>query len=108
MLFKKLYYYYHHYKMWDHIVTHLRFDSDELLNDTNYIGRLKKMFIKVHCHKQVYWDCFLCDLYKDTQKERLSIMLTVHSVTEAYQRQILRPGLERDVLSAIGGLYNEI
>lgn len=35
-------------------------------------------------------------------------MLTVHSVTEAYQSQILRPGLERDVLGAIGGLYNEI
>lgn len=31
-------------------------------------------------------------------------MPTVHSVTEAYQRQILRPGLERDVLGAIGGL----
>lgn len=35
-------------------------------------------------------------------------MPTVHSVTEAYLRQIPRLGLERDVLGAIGGLYNEI
>lgn len=31
-------------------------------------------------------------------------MLTAHSVTEAYLRQILRPGLERGAPGAIGGL----
>lgn len=57
-----------HYKMWDYIVAHLQSDSDELLNDTNYISRLKKMFIKAHYNKQVYLDCFLCDLYFDKPK----------------------------------------
>ena len=54
-----------HYKMWDYIVAHLQSDSDELLNDANYIGRLKRMFIKAHYNKQVYLGCFLCDLYFD-------------------------------------------
>lgn len=54
-----------HYKMWDYIVTHLQYDSDELLNDANYIGRLKKMFIKAYYNRPVYLDCFLCDLYSD-------------------------------------------
>lgn len=61
--------YYMHYKMWDFIVVHLQSDSDELLNDANYIGRLKKMFIKAHYNKQVYLDCFLCDLYYGTHRE---------------------------------------
>ena len=54
-----------HYKMWDYIVAHLQSDSDELLKDANYIGRLKRMFIKAHYNKQVYLCCFLCDLYFD-------------------------------------------
>lgn len=54
-----------HYKMWDYIVAHLQSDSDELLNDANYIGRLKKMFIKAYYNRPVYLDCFLCDLYCD-------------------------------------------
>ena len=54
-----------HYKMWDYIVAHLQSDSDILLNDANYIGRLKKIFIKAHYNKQVYLGCFLCDLYFD-------------------------------------------
>ena len=57
-----------HYKMWDYIVAHLQYDSDELLNDANYIGRLKKMFIKAYYNRPVYLDCFLCDLYCGTQK----------------------------------------
>lgn len=57
-----------HYKMWDYIVAHLQSDSDELLNDADYIGRLKKMFIKAHYNKQVYLDCFLCDLHFDKSK----------------------------------------
>lgn len=61
-------YYSMHYKMWDYIVAHLQSDSDALLNDVNYIGRLKKTFIKAHYDKQVYLDCFLCDLYCGTQK----------------------------------------
>ena len=62
-----------HYKMWDYIVAHLQYDSDELLNDANYIGRLKKMFIKAYYNKQVYLDCFLCDLYCDTQKKSICV-----------------------------------
>ena len=58
-------YYSMHYKMWDFIVVHLQSDSDELLNGANYIGRLKETFIKAHYNKQVYMDCFLCDLYFD-------------------------------------------
>ena len=54
-----------HYKMWDYIVAHLKYDSDELLNDANYINRLKNMFIKAYYNKQVYLGCFLCDLYSD-------------------------------------------
>ena len=57
-----------HYKMWNYIVAHLQSDSDELLNDANYIGRLKRMFIKAHYNKQVYLGCFLCDLYFDKSK----------------------------------------
>lgn len=126
MLFKKLYYYYLHYKMWSYIVTHLQFDSDELLNDTNYIGRLKKMFIKVHCHKQVYLDCFLCDLYKDTQKgpkcaecplyklqhitclSPNSLFIIVHSRLSKRDKRIKAAEKIRDCVLMKGGLENGI
>lgn len=58
-----------HYKMWDYIVAHLQSDSDELLNDANYIGRLKKMFIKAYYNRPVYLDCFLCDLHFDKSEK---------------------------------------
>lgn len=57
-----------HYKMWDYIIVHLQHDSDESLNDTNYIGRLKKTFLELNNCKKVYLDCFLCDLYCDKSK----------------------------------------
>lgn len=58
-------YYSMHYKMWDYIVAHLQSDSDALINDTDYISRLKETFIKAHYNKHVYMGCFLCDLYFD-------------------------------------------
>lgn len=61
-------YYSMHYKMWDYIVAHLQSDSDELINDADYIGRLKRTFIKAHYNKQVYLGCFLCDLYFDNSE----------------------------------------
>ena len=58
-------YYSMHYKMWDYIVAHLQSDSDELINAADYISRLKSTFIKAHYDKQVYFGCFLWDLYFD-------------------------------------------
>lgn len=57
-----------HYKMWDYIIVHLQHDSDESLNDANYIGRLKKTFLELNNCKKVYLSCFLCDLYFDKSK----------------------------------------
>ena len=62
-------YYSMHYRMWDYIAVHLYYDSDELLNNANYIGRLKKTFLELNNCKKVYLNCFLCDLYYGTRKE---------------------------------------
>ncbi len=58
-----------HYKMWSYIVVHLLDDSDELLDDTDYIIKLKKMFLKLNNCGDIYGDCFLCDLYFGTQEK---------------------------------------
>ena len=102
-----------HYKMWDYIVAHLQSDSDELLNDANYIGKLKKMFIKAHYNKQVYLGCFLCDLYFDKSKIRCndcplyklqhksclnpdSLFITVHSRYNERDKRIEAAKMIRD------------
>lgn len=66
---RKKKYYYIHYKMWDYIITHLQSDSEDIINDAEYITKLKKIFLKSHHYNQVYLNCFLCDLYYGTQKE---------------------------------------
>lgn len=55
-----------HYKMWNFIAAHLLYASDELLNDANYIFRLKKTFLELNNCGDVYLNCFLCDLYYGT------------------------------------------
>lgn len=58
-----------HYKMWNYIVVHLLNDSDELLNDTDYISKLKKMFLELNNCGDIYRNCFLCELYFGTQEK---------------------------------------
>lgn len=61
-------YYFMHYKMWDYIVTHLQSDSEDRINDTEYIAELKRIFTKSHHYNQIFLNCFLCDLYYGTLK----------------------------------------
>lgn len=65
---RKKKYYSMHYMMWDYIVAHLQTDSEDRINDTEYITKLKEIYIyiKAHYHKQVFLNCFLCDLHYDT------------------------------------------
>lgn len=64
---RKKKYYSMHYKMWDYIVAHLKFDSEDRINDTEYITKLKSIYIKTYYHhNQVFMNCFLCDLHYST------------------------------------------
>lgn len=109
-----------HYKMWDYIVAHLQSDSDELLNDANYIGRLKKMFIKAYYNKQVYLGCFLCDLYFDKSEISCngcplyklqhksclnpdSLFITVHNRSNERDKRIEAAKMIRDCVLRKGG-----
>lgn len=69
-----------HYKMWNFIAAHLQSDSDESLNDTDYIFRLKKTFLELNNCGDVYQNCFLCDLYYDTQKASECIGCPLHKL----------------------------
>lgn len=69
ILKRKKNYYFMHYIMWDFIAIHLLYDSDELLNATNYIHRLKKTFLELNNCGDIYRDCFLCELYFGTQEK---------------------------------------
>ena len=109
-----------HYKMWDYIVAHLQSDSDALLNDANYIGRLKETFIKAHYNKQVYLGCFLCDLYFDKSEiscgrcplyklqhasclKRDSLFMIVHSRYKERDKRIEAAKMIRDCVLMKGG-----
>lgn len=109
-----------HYKMWDYIVAHLQSDSDELINDANYIGRLKKMFIKAYYNRPVYLGCFLCDLYFDKSEiscngcplyklqniaclNPKSLFITVHNRSNERTTRILAAEKIRDCVLMKGG-----
>lgn len=113
-------YYSMHYKMWDYIVAHLQYDSDALINDAYYIGRLKKTFIKAHYGKQVYMGCFLCDLYFDISEiscgdcpfyklqhvtclSPKSLFIIAHSSSNERDKRILAAEKIRDCVLMKGG-----
>ncbi len=60
-------YYSMHYKMWDYIVKHLLYASEDKLSDTRFINDLKEAFIKDNNCGVIFENCFFCALYNGTQ-----------------------------------------